>query len=217
MLEAGRRSVTLAEMTSARGRALPAACEGAEVGTVSLTPVNSAHGRFDRRQSSVRPRPLLQPSLAAAAARAVAAAATRAVAGPPDTPPLSAALSHCCSTHGMLKARPVCRARTHRRAREIWCLGRVWHTLSSAHDRPFRQPAPAAIAALTGPCLAQNTTTPKTRQRRAARARRAALAVTRPRCQHRSSSHASCAAPCPPQSLVPEGSGERDDEGRHLN
>ena len=80
--------------------------------------------------------------------------------------------------------------------REIWCLGRVWllwHTLSSAHDRPFRQPAPAAIAALTGPCLAQNTTTPKNRQRRAARARRAALAVTRP-CQHRSSSHAAAAA-----------------------
>ena len=132
------------------------------------------------------------------------------VAGSPDTPPLSAALSHCCSTHGMLKARPVCRARTHRRAREIWCLGRVWHTLSSAHDRPFRQPAPAAIAALTGPCLAQNTTTPKTRQRRAARARRAALAVTRP-CQHRSSSRASCAAPCR------RGQEERDDEGRHLN
>ena len=81
--------------------------------TLSPTPLTSAHARFDRRQSSVRPRQLLPPSLAAAAARAVAAAATRAVAGSPDTPPLSAALSRCCSTHEMLKARPVCRARTH--------------------------------------------------------------------------------------------------------
>ena len=53
-LEAGRRRVTsLAEMTNARGRALrlPAACEGAEVGTVSLTPINSVRARFNLRQS----------------------------------------------------------------------------------------------------------------------------------------------------------------------
>ena len=106
MLEAGRRSVTLAEMTSARGRALPAACEGAEVGTVSLTPVNSAHGRFDRRQSSVRPRQLLPP-------------ASLLLPPAPSTTRLSLLLSlsvlhqnlRCC-THGMLQA-PVCRAHTH--------------------------------------------------------------------------------------------------------
>ena len=33
----GRRRVTLAKMNSARERALPAACEGEEVGTVPLT------------------------------------------------------------------------------------------------------------------------------------------------------------------------------------
>ena len=47
--------------------------------TLALTLFSSTPARFDRRQSSVRPRQLLPPSLAAAAARAVAAAATRAV------------------------------------------------------------------------------------------------------------------------------------------
>ena len=104
------------------------------------------------------------------------AAAARAVAGPPDTPPLSAALSRCC-THGMLKA-PVSRAHACVR---YGCLGRVWRTLCiklcTALDRPFRRCA-SRHCRLDGPCLAQNNKTPKTRQRRAARARRAALAVS---------------------------------------
>ena len=39
------------------------------------------------------------------------------------------------------------------------------------------------------------------------------LTVARP-CQHRSSSHASCAAPCPPDRSRRRGQEERDDEGR---
>ena len=50
----GRRRVTLAKMNSARERALPAACEGAEVGTVPLTPISSVRARFIRCQSSGR-------------------------------------------------------------------------------------------------------------------------------------------------------------------
>jgi hypothetical protein len=49
-------------MTSASERALPAACEGAEVGAVSLTPINSNNSvqvRVIRRQSSVKLSPRL--------------------------------------------------------------------------------------------------------------------------------------------------------------
>jgi hypothetical protein len=46
-------------MTSASERALPAACEGAEVGAVSLTPINSVQVRVIRRQSSVKLSPRL--------------------------------------------------------------------------------------------------------------------------------------------------------------
>ena len=62
MLEVGWLCVTLTEMTNARGRALPAACEGAEVGAVSLTPFSSAHARLVSRQSSLRTRQRLQLS-----------------------------------------------------------------------------------------------------------------------------------------------------------
>ena len=62
VLEVGWRRVTLVEMTNARGRALPAACEGTEVGAVSLTPFSSAHARLVSRQSSLRTRQRLQLS-----------------------------------------------------------------------------------------------------------------------------------------------------------
>ena len=63
VLEVGWLCVTLyTEMTNARGRALPAACEGAEVGAVSLTPFSSAHARLVSRQSSLRTRQRLQLS-----------------------------------------------------------------------------------------------------------------------------------------------------------
>ena len=56
VLEVGWLCVTLTEMTNARGRALPAACEGAEVGAVSLTPINSVHVHVNRRQSTTASR-----------------------------------------------------------------------------------------------------------------------------------------------------------------
>ena len=62
VLEVGWLCVTLTEMTNARGRALPAACEGAEVGAVSLAPFSSAHARLVSRQSSLRTRQRLQLS-----------------------------------------------------------------------------------------------------------------------------------------------------------
>ena len=116
--------------------------------TLALAPLSSAHARVILRQSSVRPRQLLPPSLAAAAARAVA------------DPPLSAALSQrpfaaapiaCC--------RHLCRART--RMREIVRRQGVTHTqISVMPSNALAAAAPAAIAALTGQCQTQNAKTP---------------------------------------------------------
>ena len=107
----------------------------------------------------------------------------------------------------------TCIARAHACVR--WCVVRVWRALSNALERPCRRCA-SRHCRLDGPCLTQNARTPRTRQRRTAHARRAALTVTRP-CQHHSSSHASCAAPCPPDRSRRRGQEERNDEGRHLN
>ena len=87
VLEVGWRRVTLVEMTNARGRALPAACEGAEVGAVSLTPFSSAHARLVSRQSSLRTRQRLQLSSRACTLSMRACYAR--------------ALSPCACAHGM--------------------------------------------------------------------------------------------------------------------
>jgi hypothetical protein len=83
VLEVGWLCVTLTEMTNARGRALPAACEGAEVGAVSLTPFSSAHARLVSRQSSLRTRHVCS----SLRARALS--------------PCARALSPCACAHGM--------------------------------------------------------------------------------------------------------------------
>ena len=62
----GRRRVTLAKMNSARERALPAACEGEEVGTVPLTRhANQLRSRSLRSAASRRPISQSTPSPAA--------------------------------------------------------------------------------------------------------------------------------------------------------
>ena len=79
--------------------------------------------------------------LAAAAARTVAAAATRAVAGPLDTPPLSAALSRC-STHGMLYVEGTCVSRAHACVRYGAWAGYGAHSVAptTALSASLRQP-----------------------------------------------------------------------------
>ena len=211
MLEAGRRRVTFAEMTSTSERALAAAQLRRSKIALPLAPIVSSPARFDLRQSSVRrPRQLLPPA---------------SLLLPPAPPPtrLSLLLSlsvlrkhlRCCRAAPIACCRhpDTCVARAHACVR--WCVSRAWRTLSNALERPCRRCA-SRHCRLDGHCLAQNAITPKTRQRRTAHARRAALTVTRP-CQLRSSSHASCAAPCPPDRSRRRGQEERDDEGRHLN
>ena len=155
--------------------------------TLSPTPLTSAHARFDRRQSSVRPRQLLPPSLAAAAARAVA------------DPPLSAALSPFAAAP-IACCRHLCRART--RMCEMVRRQGVAHTLSNALERPSCRHCASRHCRLDGPLSNPKRQNARTRQRRAARARRAALTVTRP-CQHRSSSHAPLAMPVAPRRALP--------------
>ena len=135
-------------MTNASERALAAAnLMTQQSEPLSLTPLSSAHARVILCQSSVRPRQLLPPSLAAAAARAVA------------DPPLSAALSPFAAAP-IACCRHLCRART--RMYEIVRRQGVTHTqISVMPSNALAAAAPAAIAALTGPCQTQNAKTPE--------------------------------------------------------
>jgi hypothetical protein len=108
-LEAGRRRVTLAKMTNASERALPAVVADTEIGTVSLAPFSSAHARFVRRRSSLREPHICLPR----------AAVPRCCRRPRRRRPASHCCSlllrkclRCCTQHGMLQA-PVSRAHTH--------------------------------------------------------------------------------------------------------
>jgi hypothetical protein len=191
VLEVGWLCVTLVEMTNARGRALPAACEGAEVGAVSLTPFSSAHARLVSRQSSLRTRQRLQLSARACTLSMRACTLSMRVcswhAHRRDARTQHAILNGMdtgmawtqgwhghLDTRDMLVAPPLehrAEGRPTRSAPLPAC-----EALAQAPERP-RHRAKAAAARLTGSCQAQ---TAKTRRRRAARARRAAPAVARP-------------------------------------
>ena len=152
------------------------------------------------------------PTCARPACRCCCRPRRRAVAATP----LSAALSPAQSTSGaapmVAACRHLCRART--RMHEMVRRQGVAHTLSNALERPCRNCA-SRHCHLDGPLSNPKRQSARTRQRRAARARRAALTVTRP-CAN-TVRPAMPPWPCqlrravPSRSLAPEGSGR---EGR---
>ena len=141
-LEAGRRRVTFAEMTSTSERALAAAQLRRSKIALPLAPIVSSPARFDLRQSSVRrPRQLLPPA---------------SLLLPPAPPPSGLThpadiLSLSCSrrpsvSRAAIDATPVCRERA--RMREIegkraGCVARTTETPSTN----LAAAAPAALVA----------------------------------------------------------------------
>ena len=125
---------------------------------------------------------------------------------------LSASCASTFAAAPIACCRHLCRARTH--MHEMVRRQGVAHTLSNALERPCRNCA-SRHCHLDGPLSNPKRQSARTRQRRAARARRAALTVTRP-CAN-TVRPAMPPWPCqlrravPSRSLAPEGSGR---EGR---